>query len=184
MALTLIVETGSGLVDANSYESVAGADAFHETSLYGSVWMSMVLQEKKQALISATRILDEQVDWAGWATTLTQALRYPRSGVPSREALPGMSDAVISYGYYLANNVIPTWLKNATAELAQSLKVADRSADLETINYSQISVGSISLTIDKTDRPNVLPDRVIAMVQPYGAVQQSGSINLVRLVRG
>ncbi len=184
MALTLVVETGSGLSNANSYATVAEADAFHETSLYASVWTSMALQEKTQALISATRILDEQVDWAGWATTFGQALRWPRSGVPSREAIPGRQDAVISYGYYLAMNIIPDWLKNATAELAQSLKVADRSADLETINYSQISVGSISLTIDKTDRPNVLPDRVFAMVQPYGAVQQSGSVNLARLVRG
>ena len=40
MALTLIKETGAGLVDANSYASAADGDAYHDGHLYATAWTS------------------------------------------------------------------------------------------------------------------------------------------------
>ena len=38
MALTLIKETGAGLVDANSYADVADGNAYHDGHLYATAW--------------------------------------------------------------------------------------------------------------------------------------------------
>ena len=173
MALVFIVETGAGLVDATAYCDVAWGDDFHASHLYASVWTDMTTSEKQSALVWATRLLDEQVEWAGWKTTQEQALRWPRSGAPDRESSASLSMAYYDYGVTLASNIIPVWLKNATAELARTLKASDRTADLSTVGYSEITV----------DKLNVLPDSVLAMVLPYGRVQRSGGITFARLVR-
>lgn len=182
MALTLVVETGGGLANANSYASLAEADAYHEAHLYASTWQTMTTPEKTAALVWATRLLDEQIAWYGYKATTVQALRWPRGGVPERDADIDAAYAAL-YGYILPSNVIPVWLKNATAELARQLKATDRTADVETVGYSQISVGSISLTIDKNDKKNLLPDAVVSMVEPYGCVQRASSIRTVSLLR-
>lgn len=184
MALVLVVETGSGLTNANSYASVAEADSYHEAHLYASVWFAMTVPEKNAALVWGTRLLDEQVDWPGARSTIGQALRWPRVGVPDRDAIGDMvlSDPVL-YGSFIAGDIIPLWLKYATAELGRQLKAADRTADVETLGFSQLTVGSIGLSIDKHDRRNLLPDSVISMVQPYGSVRRAGGSSVIQLQR-
>ena len=181
MALTLIVEDGSGLLNANTFTSLAEANTYHEAHLHASIWHDMPLEERKAALIQATRVLDEQVEWEGWKATSGQALRWPRGGVNDRDV--GDPASYTFYGYSLPSTIIPVWLKNATSEFARWLKAEDRMADPETAGYSSLSVGKLSMTLDPGDRKSILPRVVRDMVSPYGLVKQQGSTGMVTLLR-
>ncbi len=170
MALTLVVETGAGLANANSYATVAEADAYHEARLHSDVWSDAAIAgtgvdttTQPAALVWATRILDEQCNWLGLPYTTTQRLRFPRTGVYSPD------------GVLLGPAVISPWLKNATAELARMLIASDRPLDAE-----QLAVLSQSKTRgDSSDsetyaggsavHKHALPASVVPMVAFYCA---------------
>lgn len=166
--MTLIATAGAS--DANSYCTKAEGDAYHETHLYASVWTAATDQKKETALIMATRILDEQMDWAGLMASTTQALRWPRSGALDRDRQQFFDPATI-----------PTFLKNATAELARQLMTEDRTKE-RSVGISSVTADTVEVVFDKTDVKPVLPPAVRAMVQAYGTLQGPGS-GVVKLVR-
>ncbi len=112
--MTLIVETGSGLENAESYLSVADCDIYHE-AMNNSSWTGST-SNKEAALRKATQYLDSTYEWIGSIYSLEQALSWPRTNVYDAQ------------GRDLANSV-PVKLKNACAELA----LAALSADLVVI---------------------------------------------------
>ena len=87
----------------------------------------------------ATRALDLYVLWPGEKSTTTQALRWPR-----RYVIDVDDDEIDA-------DAIPTWLKNATCELARGFLLEDRTEDPE-IGLS--SVGQ--LVFNPFDRASVL----------------------------
>lgn len=104
--MSLIVEDGTGLADAESYISVAEADTYH--SIRGNTtWATLLVAEKEQALRRAMDYLSQAYGdrWLGERHTLTQAQDWPRSGMRFR-------------GRSLVTGEIPESLKNAVAELA------------------------------------------------------------------
>ena len=121
------LDTTVGGAAANSYCTLAFADTYHEDSLYGSAWVDVDDDQKTRALLSATRLLDEQFTFVGVATTRTQALKWPRFGVYDQG---GDTFGVIGInGYLVSSNEIPLRLQQATAELAKWLLASDRSAE-------------------------------------------------------
>ena len=56
--MTLIVEDGTGKSDAESFASVASADA-QMTALGITIWTSLVTEEKEQALRRATQYMEQ-----------------------------------------------------------------------------------------------------------------------------
>lgn len=171
MPLVLIVEDGTGLTNANSYASVAEADAYHEAHLYADAWVEMETWRKEAALAQATRALDTYVEWRGARWSENQALRWPRAGVRDRD------------GYFIDDNSIPVWLKQATAEFARLLREKNREADPDTLGISALTVGPLSLTLDKNDRENVLPESVMTMVAPFGVAETRAGIGFAKLIR-
>lgn len=169
MALTVIVTPGAS--DANSYCSRAEADTYHEAHLYGSAWSSATDPNKDKALVWATRLLDEQIDWSGYAHSNEQALRWPRDGVLDRDGR-----------LYLAETTIPTFLKNATAELARHLLVGDRTQE-RSFGIQEVTADTVSVTFDKHDEKPFLPPSVASLIGPYGMVQghSGGVAKLVRV---
>lgn len=154
MAVTLDATVGG--VDSNTYCTLAAADTFHEDHLYATDWTSAADANKNIALVMATRVLDEQMNWHGNQDTETQALLWPRNSVYDRG------------GYLVDNATIPAFLQRATAELARYLIASDRTADDDTKGFSKIKVGPIDLRPDKYDRAPVLPKAVWLMVRHYG----------------
>jgi hypothetical protein len=75
--MALIVEDGSGRVDAESYLSVAAADTYH-AAFGNSAWTGAEVAVKEAALRRATQYLDARYAWAGEPLTQTQALAWPR----------------------------------------------------------------------------------------------------------
>lgn len=169
MALSFVVETGSGSTTATSYVSQATADDFIELNKHEMDWSGLSDAQRQNALMRATLILDDNMDWYGSMAVSNQALQWPRLGVFDK------------YGFEIDSKTIPTWLKYATAELARMLNKEDRDLDPDTKGFSSLSVRSLSMSIDKSDRRHVLPESVIRQVSFYGRVKRTtGTIQLGR----
>lgn len=103
--MTLIVETGSGLPNADALISIADADAYH-VAMGNQAWTGDD-ETKEQAIRRATAFLTNSYAWAGSRTHgRAQALAWPRSGVCDGE------------GGEIQPDEIPVEIKNAVAEIA------------------------------------------------------------------
>jgi hypothetical protein len=152
---TLVATAGSA--SANSYATVAEADTYHDSRLFATDWTGAATATKTVALIMATRLLDAIYAWESWATDATQALQWPRTGILARNQLE-----------LVDSTVIPDELKNATAEFARQLIVADRSldSDIETQGITSLRAGPVSLTFKNGVYTKTVPDAVVSLL-PY-----------------
>jgi hypothetical protein len=169
VAATLVKETGAGLSNSNAYEDVDGADAYHEAHAYASAWTGSDAV-KTVALIHGARLIDQHFDFDGYKASASQALQWPRCEVydPDTE------------GDLLASDEIPTWLRQANAEMARHLLAStDRTAD-QYKGLDSLQVDVIRLNFSKYDRAGVLPDSVVAFLRRYGSAGGGNSVALVR----
>lgn len=116
--MTLTVEDGTGLENAESYASVAEANTYF-TNLSNASWTGTDAV-KEAALRKATQYLDSTYNWAGIIYSTTQSLGWPRTNIYDKE------------GRDLKESV-PTKIKNATFELA----LASLSDDLVAIQSNE-----------------------------------------------
>lgn len=165
----MALDATPGGASSNSYATVAEADAYHVNHLYATAWTGATTSNKEAALIWATRLLDEQVDWQGSASNLTQALRWPRYGVYNYDVV------------FFDHTTIPTWLKNATAELARWLLSEDRTAE-RIIGLRSVKADVVAVDFDKYDLKPILPPPVRSLIERYGQVRGvgSGTVSLER----
>ena len=98
--MALVVETGAGLSNANSFASRAEWVAYW-TDLNDETLADKDDEVIDAALIIATRDVDQSFDWTGSKRTLAQALGWPRSGALDKE------------GNVIATGTIPDVLKEA-----------------------------------------------------------------------
>lgn len=77
--MAFIPEDGTGLANANSYSSVADADAYF-ADRSNATWAALDEPKKESALISATDYMDLRYGdrYIGTPLTTTQALGWPR----------------------------------------------------------------------------------------------------------
>lgn len=138
MAPSALVTT-AGAATANAYCTVAEADAYHENLPLAAVrviWTAASTDDKTRAILTATRLIDGTFDFIGGRVTTTQALAWPRY----LTAASGWSGSFYDYwngswswnGYAIDSTTIPQRVKDATAEYARQLLVADRTADPST----------------------------------------------------
>lgn len=145
MTLTLVVETGAGLSNANSYATEDEGDAYHDTKVDNAAWFDLDKLKKMAGLIEATRELDLYFRWYGYRATTAQALRHPRTGLIDRD------------GRIISSTIIAPALKNATAELARMLnsaattKLAETGIPMpDTAALDRLKVGPVELDFDAT----------------------------------
>jgi hypothetical protein len=119
--MTLIVEAGMGLPDAESYASVAQADAYHAKRL-NTAWAALAEPTKESLLIKATEYMVGQYRerWKGRRRTSTQALDWPRYDVE-------MDDVEA----YLGADIVPVEVQNACAVLALQANSGDLAPALK-----------------------------------------------------
>lgn len=94
--MALIVEDGVGRADADSYLSVASADAY--CAAMGHVtWAGHDMAGKEAALRRATQYLDARYRFRGERLTQTQALQWPRRGFnwPQRRLLDACAELAV-----------------------------------------------------------------------------------------
>lgn len=109
MAITFIVEDGTGKSDANALITTAEADDIMANYGDSADWKAASDGddgEKANAIRQATRYLNLHYSWYGYKTEITQALQWPRFEMYDED------------NNYVASNVIPNRIKEACAYLA------------------------------------------------------------------
>jgi hypothetical protein len=169
MAVTVIVETGAQIANSNSYVSIATIDAWALTNPHDDTWSDLTDAQKNGYAVMSCRVLNEQMDWDGWQTDDEQSLDLPRSGMTDKN------------GNSIDDDEIPSEIQNAQSELARLLAENDRTADADTAGFSEISVGSIKLGINPSDRPSVLASAVWNQISAFGVkANPKGILQVVR----
>lgn len=174
--MPLIVETGLIVPDANSYATVAEADARHAMSTAADLWDAYDLPVKEQRLVTATRKLETMFDWKGSLVSDVQPLGFPRR-----------------YGNYTYLRVVPTAVKNATIDLAlwlpEEVATSATSGTADDV-LQEITLGPIgmkfaatsSAAASTTTRP-AIPADVVLMLRSLGTYLAGGGGSVGRLVR-
>lgn len=173
--MSLTVTATPGAANANSYCTVAEADAYYEARLFSDAWDNASAADKNKAVIMATKTLDRMMrghktlipsssttrqyrkdrKWTGAPADAVQVLAWPRSGM-----VDGNGNAV-------ATTVIPAALKNAVAEFAGQMLGGDRTADNDVIVQGLASVNAgVALSFREGLMPQVLPDAVTDELVP------------------
>lgn len=143
---TLIVEDGTGLSNANSFVSVAEADAFF-SNVGSASWAAASVDEKESALIRATAYLSTYFRWTGKRVKgRDQALAIPRSGmtdcdgndVPSDEVPIELKIATYHGGSFeldTPNGLLPNITPNAQNKRVKvgPIEVEYRDVDAQTL---------------------------------------------------
>jgi hypothetical protein len=172
MTVTLILETGQIVSGANSYADRTFADAFLDRNIYADGWVAATTADKEACLVWATQLLDDGVVWVGQRVSESQALGWPRYQVWDRD------------GYAIASNVVPTQVQRATSELARLLLLSDRTAEAETLGYSELEAGPLRIAFDRRDQQKpVLTASVLSMLHGLIEGDTAGRVRFARLAR-
>jgi hypothetical protein len=139
--MALIVEDGTGKVNAEAFCSVAQVTTYHAVRSTASAWVDLDLEVQEAALREATDYIQFTYagQWSGDRKSDTQSLDWPRTGAEREDSLSG----------YWTDNTIPAPLVFATAELA--LKAATAGPLVSDLGRETISesVDVISVTYAK-----------------------------------
>ena len=170
-----------GGASANSYVTVAEADAYFATSFGRTAWGSASAANKEIVLIESTRLLDLLVSWKGYVKSDTQALRWPRTYVPN---IDGRYSGVGTIKSYISDSIVPKDIKNAVCELAYSL-LSNGGFQASENELAKVTVGPVSIDFSDTVKSNGLPKMVRDMIARWGeyTAVSSNSVHNVGLLR-
>lgn len=128
--MTLTVEDGTGLTNADAYAAVATVDAY-ATARGWADWTGTTAV-KEAAIREATVYLDQSYNWKGAIVAETQALAWPREGVTDREGREVTG---------LPQRVVDACCELARTQLSAALVTARTEGDI-----SHVQAGSVSVT--------------------------------------
>lgn len=176
MPTTLVVEDGTGLEDANSYATLEEADALHADEVHSAAWAATAEDSRKKALVTATRMLDQFVEWNGYKKTEDQALQWPRTDCPDPDRAGGRE--------FMPDDEVPKFLVRAVcfyalAVLSQNPEVQPSGQGLSDFELT----GVMSVSFDLSTRPEMVPEWVQLELLRYGrpASTRSGTVKLLRV---
>lgn len=152
--MALIVEDGSIVAGAESYITLADADAYF-TARGNATWAALADADKEAALRKATDYMVGRygLRWKGERVSELQALDWPRS-------------CAYANGFLIASDTVPEAVQRACAELAVRASVADLSPDVGAQVKSE-TVGPISVTYADGARQSDAYRAVDAMLNAY-----------------
>jgi hypothetical protein len=178
----MLLNATPGSATANSYATVAEALDLLSESLFPDIALSDVQYRLNDALIWATRMIEEQVLWYGAPVSATQALAWPQA-------------ASTLLGRALSTTAIPAFLQQATAEYAlaiirdvlrrEALVTSPMTAGLQGVRAIAIDDVRITLANDLAQQAEALPstyrmpDAVRRILTPYGDVAGNCTVRLV-----
>jgi len=181
------IDATVGGASSNSYITLAEATTYFGDRLHVDAWTAANDTSRNQALLWATKVLNSRVSWKGARASSSQALDWPRAYVENPDFASIIDPATslpIEELIYLPADSIPDAIKWAQCELALSLIAADPTLDPATAGFTSIGLPGISLGIDKTDKPSVLPRAVRDLVVTFGSIiDTAGGSRTVKLVR-
>lgn len=168
----MILETGIGVPNSNSYASVDESDNYADLS-FNNTWIRYTDDEKERRLILSSRFVDRMYNgqWIGIKLTEAQGLAWPRIGIRG----PMTPLRLSQYGVYIAGltdsdgfsleKKVPLKLKYAIFELSKTIDATLQSAypviPVTNLKAESITVGSITVSETYVDRSNIDPTRVV-----------------------
>lgn len=187
MPLTLTLEDGSGLPNANAYASVAECDAYHAAHLYATAWIAATSDQKAIALVMATRTINNNFNFYGFRLGSEQGLEWPRARVPNRnvDATGRVGFGQVGSGAWYDEASIPRELREATCEMARELLTANRTADDASKGIASLGLGqgAIAITFNPGDRKQPLTEEVMRLLEPLGTPRGGSRGGQVRTMR-
>jgi len=174
--MTIIIEDGTGLANAESYVSVVDANTYH--SKFGNdAWTDLDTSVKEQLLRKATDYMVAQyrLQYAGYRRYSTQSLDWPRLYVPLIDSL-----SANVFPQYVDFDIVPTTVKNACAELALKSYTAILMQDL-TQGVIREKVDVIEVEYDKYSPQQTRYAQIDAMLSVF--FKQQGNDMSRSLVR-
>jgi hypothetical protein len=144
MASTLIVEDGTIVANADSYETAANATTYH-AARGNTAWAALTEAQKDEAMRKGATYLDGKYHhrWKGYQVSpLTQNRDWPRAEVK----ISNNNAYAPFYSEYLAITTIPQRLKDAQCEAALRAASDTLAADLQDGVKSKDIGGAISTT--------------------------------------
>ena len=135
--MALIVEDGTGKLDAEAYISVVEADDYH-AKFGNTVWAPLPLADKEIALRVAASYMVQTFrgQWQGYRTIHNQALDFPRR-------------SVFRDDYDLIDfNIVPYEVKQGNAELALTAHAQSLQPATQTRSKKRIKIANIEIEYD------------------------------------
>ncbi len=117
--MSLIVETGAGVENANTYANVETVSSYC-TDMGYSTWASASTDDQESAILRAMSYIEAQ-NWKGVKKSNNNPLEWPRYNVLDRN------------GYIVSSEVVPTNVVKALSEAAyrESVSAGTMQAELE-----------------------------------------------------
>lgn len=174
MSVAALVTTPSS-PSANAYVSLAEANQYHDNRpAVGTTWADASDDQKAQAILWATMLMDNLWHWNGYVTTALQALQWPRIGLMNKNRM-------VSQDY----NTIPTEIKNACAEYARQLLTGDLAgnSEIETQGITSLRAGPVALTFKDNVTAKPVPDTVVNLIPPDWGYPRSRNRGVRQLAR-
>lgn len=166
--MTLIVEDGTGLTTAESYISVAGADAYVGNTFFSGSWLTTSTPDKEKLLKNATRLIDSFYDFKGEKKVAASALRWPRTGVYDND------------GVEVSSTSVPNGVAYSTVEMAIALQNNNFLAENDARGISNIKVDVIEIQFERSEKTWKIPSSVSHYLRGLGyAVTGSRVGNLI-----
>lgn len=165
--MSLVVENGTGLPNAESYVSVADATARH-AALGNTGWATVATDAlREQALRRATVYMEQayRQRWKGTRLLREQALSWPRYGAQVD-------------GADIASTVVPVDVANTCADLALKAVAGDLNADV-TPRVIREKVGPLETEYDRYGPQSTQYRGIDMALAPY----LTGGGAMARLVR-
>jgi hypothetical protein len=157
--MSLIVETGAGIVGSESYCSVADSLTYH-ANRGNTTWATITTIEQEQALRRATDYMVQvyRSSWRGYRVSETQSLDWPREKV----YLTGETIAVNEY----SSTSVPIEVANACAEFALKAAGWDLLEDTQDKVIKEV-IGPIATTYSESTNPTKKYLAIHAMIKPF-----------------
>lgn len=162
--MSLIVETGIGLSNADSYVSVSDSNSYISSSFFPGDWTTKSDYDKERLLKTATRYLDSFYDFKGDKTVSSSALRWPRSGVFDADGIP------------VGENTIPDRLKCAVIELAIYLVSNNLLEEQDSRGIKDLKVDVIEITFERSEKSWKMPNTVSHFMRGLGSLATNAKV--------
>ena len=174
--MSLIVEDGTIIADAESYISVADTSAYH-LARGDTTWATISTAQKEEALRRATDYMLQvyRHRWKGVRMSSTQTLDWPRAYVYLEPVITGANQ---EFPTLVADNIVPAEVKRACAQMALRAAAGDLYADQARAAIRN-KVGPIEVEYSAYGPLETRYASIDAMLQPYMA-QFPGTVKAQR----
>lgn len=145
------IDTTISGANANSYLTLAEAEAYFDDRLNISAWQDTDADNRTRALLHAAQRLERE-NWLGDRATTTQRLAWPRIGVAKVDAEEYESDE------------IPQQIKDAQCELALHLLANGAAPGAGNSRVKSFSADGLSVTREFATIVGSLPEEIAGLL--------------------